>query len=465
MSVHEYELGNVQVKEIDFGNRFRKEENYGDLDELIATFKTDGIISPLAVYRKPVCGEGEQPYLLLAGGRRFRAICKWGALEHIPCKIYTKELNELQIRSIEFAENYYRKNLEWQERVDLAAKIHDLQVAIHGEAQKGIRTDLGGEKKGWSQTDTAKLLGKSQAVIAQDIQLSKAMEKVPELKTCKTADDARKLLESMYNKAVKGEVAKQIQEKQASTPIEKLHSGLINSYIINDFFNGIEQLPDRTFNLVEVDPPYAINLKKIKKSDDANKLVVEGYNEVDQDDYVEFMQKVLGSCYKKMTDDSWLILWFAPDPWFEVMAQLLDMNGFKIVRMVGIWTKPTGQSNRPDLYLANSYEMFFYARKGNARIARPGRTNVFQYKPVDPSHKVHPTERPIEMIQDVLQTFGNPGDRVLVPFCGSGNTLLAASNSGMTGIGFDLTKEYKDSYTIRVTGSQPGKYTSYNKEV
>jgi len=94
--------------------------------------------------------------------------------------------------------------------------------------------------------------------------------------------------------------------------------------------------------------------------------------------------------------------------------------------------------------------MFYYCWKGDPSLAKPGRSNVFGYKPVPHTKKIHPTERPLEMISDVLQTFAHPGANVLVPFAGSGNTLLAAMLCDMKGLGFDLTEGYRDGYVIRV---------------
>jgi len=105
--------------------------------------------------------------------------------------------------------------------------------------------------------------------------------------------------------------------------------------------------------------------------------------------------------------------------------------------------------------------MFFYARKGNAMLQKQGRSNTFLFDMVANQRKIHPTERPVEMIQEVLETFGRPGDKVLVPFLGSGNTLLAASNLGMPAYGYEKGKELKDGYILRVYGSKPGLYKSY----
>ena len=94
--------------------------------------------------------------------------------------------------------------------------------------------------------------------------------------------------------------------------------------------------------------------------------------------------------------------------------------------------------------------MFFYAKKGDPRIIRQGRTNVFGYKPVPVGQKIHPTERPKEMMQDILTTFVLEDSKVLVPFAGSGNTILAAYESNMIAVGFDIGVEHKEAYVARL---------------
>jgi hypothetical protein len=41
------------------------------------------------------------------------------------------------------------------------------------------------------------------------------------------------------------------------------------------------------------------------------------------------------------------------------------------------------------------------------------------------------------------------GSKVLVPFAGSGNTLIAAALNKMMPIGYDLTEEYRNSYVLK----------------
>ena len=156
-----------------------------------------------------------------------------------------------------------------------------------------------------------------------------------------------------------------------------------------------------------------------------------------------------------MAPHSWLICWFAPEPWFEVIYRELNNAGFETTRLCGMWPKPYGQSKRPETNLANSYEMFFYAWKGRPALNKPGRKNVFDdVPPIPANQKTHPTERPIELMRQIYETFAFPGSRLLIPFLGSGNGLIAAHSLGLSAVGFELGKSHKDSFLIKVHGME-----------
>ena len=87
--------------------------------------------------------------------------------------------------------------------------------------------------------------------------------------------------------------------------------------------------------------------------------------------------------------------------------------------------------------------------------------NVFDYNEINPESKVHPTERPIELMMDILYTFCSEGSSVLVPFLGSGNTLLAAANMGMHSLGYDINESYRNSFILKVMKSEVGDFSSY----
>jgi site-specific DNA-methyltransferase (adenine-specific) len=51
----------------------------------------------------------------------------------------------------------------------------------------------------------------------------------------------------------------------------------------------------------------------------------------------------------------------------------------------------------------------------------------------------YPTQKPLSLLERIIQSSSNPGDIVLDPFCGCGTTIAAAQKLGRTWVGIDIT--------------------------
>jgi DNA modification methylase/ParB-like chromosome segregation protein Spo0J len=430
-------VGMIPVDKIIISDRAR--EVMGDLDGLEGSMRESGLTTPLT-FKDNKNGT----FTLLAGERRFTVLNRNGNTE-IPARIYDRDLTELEMKMIEKAENFFRKDMEYYELDKLTLEIHQMQQQLHGVKASGPSQD------GWSISDTGEMLGGvSKASVSMAISRAEARDAFPELfENCKTASDASKVLKKIDEALVKQTIAQKLENQKSDS---RLHQ-LAKCYIIKDFFEAVKEIPDNVFHLVEIDPPYAIDLKGQKKKDGESQYALTDYNEIPSESYQQFLSNLFKSCYRVMAQHSWLICWFGPDPWFETVYQELTNAGFGTTRLCGIWTKGTsGQNMNPQIRLSNTYEMFFYAWKGQPALNKAGRGNNFQFSPVPAQQKTHPTERPVELMHELYDTFAFPGSRVLIPFLGSGNGILAAHQLGMSSIGFDLSKGYRDSFLVKVNG-------------
>ncbi len=55
--------------------------------------------------------------------------------------------------------------------------------------------------------------------------------------------------------------------------------------------------------------------------------------------------------------------------------------------------------------------------------------------------KIHPTQKPIRVLENLIKTFTDPGEVVIDPTAGSGSTLIAAENLGRKAYGFEIDKK------------------------
>jgi site-specific DNA-methyltransferase (adenine-specific) len=56
--------------------------------------------------------------------------------------------------------------------------------------------------------------------------------------------------------------------------------------------------------------------------------------------------------------------------------------------------------------------------------------------------QIHPTQKPVKLMEKVIERFSDEGDVVLDPCCGSGSTLIAVSNKKRKGYGFEIKKDF-----------------------
>ena len=68
--------------------------------------------------------------------------------------------------------------------------------------------------------------------------------------------------------------------------------------------------------------------------------------------------------------------------------------------------------------------------------------NAMEWPRDNDSEKIHPTQKPIVLLQRLITLFTDPGEVVIDPCCGSGSSVIAAHLSGRTGYGFEIKKNF-----------------------
>jgi site-specific DNA-methyltransferase (adenine-specific) len=61
--------------------------------------------------------------------------------------------------------------------------------------------------------------------------------------------------------------------------------------------------------------------------------------------------------------------------------------------------------------------------------------------------KIHPTQKPVELLERLIEIFTDEGDVVIDPVAGSGSTLIAAINKNRKPYGFEIKKDFHKSAT------------------
>ena len=107
-----------------------------------------------------------------------------------------------------------------------------------------------------------------------------------------------------------------------------------------------------------------------------------------------------------------------------------------------IWAKDRFTLGRADYQ--RQYEPIWYGwADGSQRHWAGGRDqgDVWQIPRPDAS-PLHPTQKPLELVERAIENSSTPGDTVFDPFCGAGTTLIACERTGRRGVGVEIDPRY-----------------------
>jgi site-specific DNA-methyltransferase (adenine-specific) len=79
--------------------------------------------------------------------------------------------------------------------------------------------------------------------------------------------------------------------------------------------------------------------------------------------------------------------------------------------------------------------------------------NCFDWVRDSSTPKVHPTQKPVPLLERLIEIFTDKDDVIIDPCCGSGSTLLAAAQMGRRAYGFEIKKDFYKAAKEKVLSS------------
>lgn len=68
--------------------------------------------------------------------------------------------------------------------------------------------------------------------------------------------------------------------------------------------------------------------------------------------------------------------------------------------------------------------------------------NVMDWEKDNETEKIHPTQKPVKLLEKLIKIFTDEGEVVIDPVAGSGSSILAAINTNRSGYGFEIKKDF-----------------------
>uniref|UniRef100_A0A6C0FC46 DNA methylase N-4/N-6 domain-containing protein n=1 Tax=viral metagenome TaxID=1070528 RepID=A0A6C0FC46_9ZZZZ len=249
-----------------------------------------------------------------------------------------------------------------------------------------------------------------------------------------------------------------------------------------------EDVEDNSVDLILTDPPYIIsrdsgmnthynNVKKNEEAgggevkseeewvnyklehsieDDTNKdnymkygsiygkkyCVKTDYGEWDSGFTMETLDKFVETYYKKLKKGGTMIMFF--DLWkITQLKEIMEKHKFKQIRFIE-WIKTNPQPlNSSTNYLTNCREIALVGIKGakptfNSKYDK----GIYQYPLQGGKKRFHPTQKSLDLFEDLILKHSNEGDLVVDTFLGGGTTYFASKHTNRNFKGCELSDEY-----------------------
>lgn len=203
-----------------------------------------------------------------------------------------------------------------------------------------------------------------------------------------------------------------------------------------DCMEGIKLLEDHSIDLVVIDPPYKLDLNKIKNATSFNSYANDLLHLKDG-----FDLKVLDLLLTKMKKIN-IYIYCSKRQIQELLEYFSNKNcNYEVLT----WHKQNPSPLTNNIYLPDT-EYVIFAREKGVKLYGNYHTKHKYYisgvNQVDKRRYKHPTIKPLPFIENHIENSSRPGEIVLDCFAGSGTTLVGAINKGRKFIGFEINEEY-----------------------
>lgn len=226
--------------------------------------------------------------------------------------------------------------------------------------------------------------------------------------------------------------------------------------IINDdCLTAFERLAKegRTFDVLLADPPYCsggmtpaeISRGGIKKYSKMTELG-DFFDGMSQRAFYTYSREWLFAARKILKPTAYFFLFI---DWRQIptLSDAVQASHY-CWRGLGVWDKLATRYN-PGQF-AQSAEFILWGTVGTQKSDKFQKSCVFQRRAVQPSNRIHPTQKNADVIRDLFQILPDGATDVLEPFSGSSAGGIAALTSGMNYVGIELDAAYAQASRIRL---------------
>ena len=120
------------------------------------------------------------------------------------------------------------------------------------------------------------------------------------------------------------------------------------------------------------------------------------------------------------------------------LAPAIEGSGWRYQNLI-VWQKPNAGLGTG---FRACHELAMHFSNGTPEYFATDGSNVIDAKRVNASERLHQTQKPVELMREIIRVVSGEGCTLLDPFAGSGTTLLAAKLEGRKAVGIEISERY-----------------------
>lgn len=203
--------------------------------------------------------------------------------------------------------------------------------------------------------------------------------------------------------------------------------------IAGDSLEEMRKIEDCTIDAVITDPPYGIDFQSARRTD-ASKRLKKIAN--DKQPFVWWLHDAY-----RVTKEGGSLICFCRWDVQEDFRRAIEWAGYTVKSQV-VWDREHHGMGDLKGAFAPQHDVIWFATKGKFSFPNKRPKSVIRSKRLSAEKLTHPNEKPVDLMEQLIESVTGVGETVLDPFAGSGSTIVATKNKGRIGIGIEIDEEY-----------------------
>lgn len=205
-----------------------------------------------------------------------------------------------------------------------------------------------------------------------------------------------------------------------------------------DCLEIMKDIKDKNIDLIVTDPPYLINYQSNYWKNKYKKIE----NDIEAD---ELISNYFKECYRILKDNTAIYSFCS---WHNIDFFKQEFEKYFKLKNIIVWNKNNTSMGDLKGSYAPKHEFILFGHKGRRII------NGFRYPDVleakRTGNKLHPTQKPIDLLEIFIKASSDEGDIVFDGFMGSNSTGIASIKNDRKFIGIELDIDYYNTAKQRI---------------